>query len=172
MTTGFFPSANEPALPLEVRGPDGARSFDAIIDTGFNGALTLPPDWIPPLGLPQAGQEPVTLADGREVTAALYDAYLILDDEAYSITVAEAPTKRLSSAPISCGASRCSSNSGPGAPLTSSRSLHPPPEHVAALPPSGPEQLNDPCDDVLPPGLFEHTRCPFEQLKTGRLIWL
>ena len=40
MTTGFFTSANEPALPLEVRGPDGARSFDAIIDTGFNGALT------------------------------------------------------------------------------------------------------------------------------------
>lgn len=95
MTTGFFTSANEPALPLEVQGPDGARSFDAIIDTGFNGALTLPPDWIPPLGLPQAGQEPVTLADGREVTTALYDAYLILDDEAYSITVAEAPTAPL-----------------------------------------------------------------------------
>ena len=42
MTTGFFTSANEPALPLEVRGPDGARSFDAIIDTGFNGALRFP----------------------------------------------------------------------------------------------------------------------------------
>ena len=95
MTTGFFTSANEPALPLEVRGPDGARSFDAIIDTGFNGALTLPPDWILPLGLPQAGQEPVTLADGREVTTALYDAHLILDDEAYSITIAEAPTTPL-----------------------------------------------------------------------------
>ena len=49
MTTGFFTSANEPALPLEVRGPDGARSFDAIIDTGFNGALRgylKIPDWV------------------------------------------------------------------------------------------------------------------------------
>lgn len=62
MTIGFFTPANEPAIPLEVRGPDGARSFDAIIDTGFNGAPTLPPDWITPVGLPQAGQEPVTLS--------------------------------------------------------------------------------------------------------------
>lgn len=95
MTTGFFTSANEPALPLEVRGPDGDRSFEAIIDTGFNGALTLPPDWIAHLGLQQAGQEPVTLADGREITTTLYDAYLILDEEAYSITVAEAPATPL-----------------------------------------------------------------------------
>ena len=37
----------------------------------------------------------MTLADGREVTTALYDAHLILDDEAYSITVAEAPATPL-----------------------------------------------------------------------------
>ena len=37
----------------------------------------------------------MTLADGREVTTALYDAHLILDDEAYSITVAEARTTPL-----------------------------------------------------------------------------
>jgi len=56
MTTGFFTADREPALPLEIRGPDGAQSFDAVIDTGYNGALTLPPDWINALGLPQWGR--------------------------------------------------------------------------------------------------------------------
>jgi hypothetical protein len=32
MTTGFITSDQEPALRLEVVGPDGARSFEAIID--------------------------------------------------------------------------------------------------------------------------------------------
>ena len=39
MTTGFFTADREPALSLEIRGPDGAQSFDAVIDTGYNGAL-------------------------------------------------------------------------------------------------------------------------------------
>jgi predicted aspartyl protease len=37
---------------------------EAIIDTAFNGALTLPSKQINALGLPLAGQEPVTMADG------------------------------------------------------------------------------------------------------------
>lgn len=90
MSTGFFTSDQEPALSVEVRGPEGATSFEAIIDTGFNGALTLRPAWIESLGLPPAGKEPVTLADGREITTALYDAYVLFDEEAYKITVAEA----------------------------------------------------------------------------------
>ena len=90
MSTGFVTSDREPSLPVEIRGPDGAQSFEAIIDTGFNGALTLRPSWIDELGLPPAGKEPVTLADGREIITSLYDAYIILDDRAYQITVAEA----------------------------------------------------------------------------------
>ena len=43
MISGFFTPDQEPALSLEIRGPDGERSFDAVIDTGFNGALTPPP---------------------------------------------------------------------------------------------------------------------------------
>jgi clan AA aspartic protease len=90
MSTGFLTPAREPALPVEVRGPDGAQSFEAIVDTGFNGSLTLRPAWIDSLGLPPAGKEPVTLADGREITTSLYDAYAILGETAYKITVAEA----------------------------------------------------------------------------------
>ena len=94
MSTGFLTPAHEPALSVQVRGPDGARSFDAII-AGFNGALTLPPSWIDSLGLPPAGKEPVTLADGREITTSLYDAYVLLDESAYQITVAEAAASPL-----------------------------------------------------------------------------
>ncbi len=43
MTTGFITPDQEPALRLEVVGPEGARSFEAIIDTGFNGGLAIPP---------------------------------------------------------------------------------------------------------------------------------
>lgn len=89
MTAGFVTPDHEPALRLEVVGPEGARSFDAIIDTGFNGGLALPPDWIEALGLPRAWHEQMVLADGS--VTYLYDGYVILDEEAYDVVVTEAP---------------------------------------------------------------------------------
>jgi len=91
MTTGFITSDQEPALRLEVVGPNGARSFEAIIDTGFNGGLAIPPDWIEALGLPRAGHEQMVLADGSVTGAYLYDGYVVLDEEAYDVVVTEAP---------------------------------------------------------------------------------
>jgi clan AA aspartic protease len=92
MTTGFFTAEREPALSLEAVGPEGSRSFDAIIDTGFTGELTLPSDWIEDLGLPYAGVEEMMLADGRFRDTAMYDGYVIIDDEAYEVVIAEGPT--------------------------------------------------------------------------------
>jgi len=92
MTSGFFTADREPSLSLEVRGPNGARSFDAVINTGFNGGLTLPPDWIDELRLPQVGEEPLVLADGRQTVTRVYRAYAILDEAAHDTSVAEAPT--------------------------------------------------------------------------------
>ena len=80
MTTGFFTADREPALSLEIRGPDGAQSFDAVIDTGYNGALTLPPDWINALGLPQSGEESVSLADGRVIIVPMEAEGLVFTD--------------------------------------------------------------------------------------------
>lgn len=91
MTTGFITPNQEPALRLEVVGPEGARLFDAIIDTGFNGGLAIPSDWIEALGLPRAGHEQMVLADGSVTGAYLYDEYVILDEEAYDVVVTEAP---------------------------------------------------------------------------------
>lgn len=95
MMSGFFTRDGEPALSLEIRGPDGAQSFDAVIDTGYNGALTLPPDWIVQLGLPKSGEESVSLADGRVIVVPMYVGYVILDDQAYEIDVAIAKTDPL-----------------------------------------------------------------------------
>ena len=95
MASGFFNSDFEPTIELEVVGPDGARSFGAIIDTGFNGGITLPLDWIEDLGLSQAGDQQMVLADGSLKAAPLFDAYVILNETAYDVVVAGASGKPL-----------------------------------------------------------------------------
>jgi clan AA aspartic protease len=95
MTSGFLNADGAPALSLEVRGPDGEKSVDPVIDTGFNGALTLPPDWIDSLGLPKSGEERANLADGRVIVVPLYVGYVILDDQAYEVDIAKAQTDPL-----------------------------------------------------------------------------
>ena len=95
MTTGFLTDDREPALSLEIRGPDGARSFDAVVDTGFTGALILPAPWIDALGLPQFGTEPVVLADGSQTVSPVYQGYVILEGDVHEAVVAEGPTPLL-----------------------------------------------------------------------------
>jgi predicted aspartyl protease len=92
MTTGFFTADGEPALALEVRGLEGSRSVEAVIDTGYNGGLTLPPDWIEAMGLREFGEENVVLADGSLKSIPTYLGYAILEEEAHEVVVAEAPS--------------------------------------------------------------------------------
>lgn len=42
MMTGSLISDGEPVLPVNVMGLDGSQDIEAVIDTGFNGELTLP----------------------------------------------------------------------------------------------------------------------------------
>lgn len=59
---------SEPVLPLTVLGNSGGGSdVEAVIDTGYDGELTLPLDLIRRLDYPFAGNAGGTLADGREV---------------------------------------------------------------------------------------------------------
>jgi clan AA aspartic protease len=50
----------------------GEASVDAVIDTGFNGYLTLPPALIRLLNLPLSGSRPAILGDGIPVDFALH----------------------------------------------------------------------------------------------------
>ena len=56
MITGHVTSAREAIIRIAVRGA-GAReeTIDAIIDTGFDGFLTLPASFVSHLALPFAG---------------------------------------------------------------------------------------------------------------------
>ncbi|MDE2736209.1 MAG: hypothetical protein OXI72_17565 [Gemmatimonadota bacterium] len=52
MITGIVSADYEAVIRLKVQGPIGQeREVDAVVDTGFNGFLTLPPRLITPLGL-------------------------------------------------------------------------------------------------------------------------
>jgi len=73
MTTGRVNASGEAVISLTVQGPAGQpQEIAAIIDTGFNGWLTLPADIVGNLGLPLRGSGRATLADGSET---LFDSY-------------------------------------------------------------------------------------------------
>ena len=53
MIRGAVNAAYEPIVRLAVRGPSGqSREIEAIVDTGYNGYLTLPPSLALALELP------------------------------------------------------------------------------------------------------------------------
>jgi clan AA aspartic protease len=61
--------------PLVVRGPDrSAATIGCVIDTGFDGALCLPPEQVAALQLTPIGSQLVVLGDGSEAELALYEA--------------------------------------------------------------------------------------------------
>lgn len=56
----------EPVVPLALRGSTGQTlEVEAVVDTGYNGLLTLPPPVVTALGLPHRGYGEASLADGR-----------------------------------------------------------------------------------------------------------
>ena len=73
MIEGVVNAAYEAVVTLPLRGPDGRfREVDAVVDTGFNGFLTLPSSLVAELGLPYRGHSEAILADG---SVAEFDVY-------------------------------------------------------------------------------------------------
>lgn len=65
MIVGEVKPSREAIIRLSVRGPDGvALSIDAVVDSGFTDALTLPLDLVHRLRLPFRGTMDFGLADG------------------------------------------------------------------------------------------------------------
>lgn len=93
--TGHLNADGEPALPVHIAGPAGALEIDAVVDTGFNGELTLPRPQIEALGLPEAAVTEVTLADGRVRDVPMYEAEAEFAASTREIFVTEAPTTPL-----------------------------------------------------------------------------
>ena len=86
----------EATLPLVVGNAGGKRQLiNAVIDTGFNGFLTLPSSIITTLNLPWNASEIVTLGDGNETIFDLYALIIIWDGKYREIDVAESETEPL-----------------------------------------------------------------------------
>ena len=82
MMRGFISGDREAVLRLRVRGPGGREeTVEAVIDTGFNGYLTLPIPLISDLALPFAGTTQATLGDGSTVRMDVHEATVLWDNQ-------------------------------------------------------------------------------------------
>ena len=78
MIEGTVNAAYEAVLILTVQGPEGhSREIEAVVDTGYNGFLTLPPVLVGELDLPFVTSGDATLADGSAVS---FDIHMVTVD--------------------------------------------------------------------------------------------
>jgi clan AA aspartic protease len=88
MITGVVTTSGEAVILLVVRDAAGeGQPIEAMIDTGFNGALTLPFPLVAGLGLTRRGQEFALLADGSSRSFDLYEAVIDWDGAPRSVVV-------------------------------------------------------------------------------------
>jgi clan AA aspartic protease len=96
MITGAMNAHHEATIRLPVQGADGrVQEIEALLDTGFNGSLTLPPTVIAALGLPWRTRGLVILANGSEDQCDIYAATIIWDGTLRNILVEAADTDPL-----------------------------------------------------------------------------
>ena len=82
MIEGTVNAQLEAVIALRLAGPDGqTREIEAVIDTGFNGFLVLPPTLAADLELPIVGDSEAVLADGSEATFDVYGVSLLWDGQ-------------------------------------------------------------------------------------------
>jgi len=93
MITGVVTSDRQAVIQLTVRGSTGQdQEIEAIIDTGFDGWLSLPSSLIVSLGLVWRQRGRALLADGNESIFDIYEGTVVWDGQARRIPVHEADT--------------------------------------------------------------------------------
>lgn len=95
MISGSVTPDGDPVLRVQLEGPEGRQTVEALVDTGFNGAITLPRDRIAALGLPERSVTEVTLADGRTRDVTMYAGAVSFGGQSRNVLVAESPTTPL-----------------------------------------------------------------------------
>jgi predicted aspartyl protease len=96
MISGVMNAYHEARIRLPGRAVGGQpRGIDSILDTGFNGSLTLPPDLIAELGLPWRTRGLVLLANGSQEPCDIYAATIVWDGKPRRILVEAADTDPL-----------------------------------------------------------------------------
>ena len=90
MISGVVTIAREAVVQLSVLGSKGqTQEINAVIDTGFDGSLTLPANVISALGLPWRRRGLSILADGSESVCDIYEATVIWDGTPRRVAVDE-----------------------------------------------------------------------------------
>jgi clan AA aspartic protease len=91
MMTGRVTALREATLRLTVIGPDQRpQAVDAVLDTGFNGFLTLPSHVVRTLQLPFVGHRRATLGDGSIAVLDLYLATVLWHEQEREVLVLQA----------------------------------------------------------------------------------
>jgi clan AA aspartic protease len=96
MITGTVNADFEAIIALSVCSSNGtAYTQNAIIDTGFDGWLSLPPDLIAKLNLKWKRRGRAILGDGSECIFNVYEAVVIWDGNFLTIPIDEADSAPL-----------------------------------------------------------------------------
>src|SRR5262249_34832780 len=96
MMTGTVNADLEPLLQLPVRDAGGQpHDVEAVIDTGFNGFLTLPPGLVAALGLTWLCRQEGELADGSIVAFDVYVATVVWHGQPRNVEVEAADAQPL-----------------------------------------------------------------------------
>src|ERR1700722_18036393 len=90
MMTGIVNAKREAILRLTLLDTHSQEyAYDAVIDTGYNGTLTLPPDAIAALGLRWHRAGRAVLADGSESKFNIYKGVVLWDGMPMPIRIDE-----------------------------------------------------------------------------------
>jgi len=96
MITGRVNADFEPIIPLSIYDVNGKiYTQEAIIDTGFNGWLSLSPDLIDQLNLRWKRRGRALLGDGSECIFNVYEAVILWDGSPLRIPIDEADSEPL-----------------------------------------------------------------------------
>ena len=96
MITGVVNAHMEATIRLTLRGPSGQiRRVNAVVDTGFDGWLSLPPAFIAHLGLLWQRRGRAILADGSETIFDIYAGAVVWERRKRAIPIDEANTTPL-----------------------------------------------------------------------------
>ena len=96
MIAGIVNADFEAIISLSICDSDGKiHTHEAIVDTGFNGCLSLPPDLITQLNLRWKMRGRAILGDGSECVFDIYEAIVVGDGDYLTIPIDEADSEPL-----------------------------------------------------------------------------